>query len=137
MRDNNYITTATEATRFNKQLSAALAGALGLPKSAVVARESFQVDTDAGILRGCLCQGSRFKRGVYSPAWVHFRFDDVDAAKRLLPHAWHDRLNGYSGKWNFDFFAPNAEGRAYLLEDMLRNIKGLNPRNPILLDRRG
>ena len=36
--------------------------------------------------------------------WIACRFEDIDAAKRLMP-AWprsrSARLNGFSGKWNF------------------------------------
>lgn len=34
--------------------------------------------------------------------WIACRWDDVEAAKRVFPHASHlSRLNPYSGKWNF------------------------------------
>lgn len=32
--------------------------------------------------------------------WVACRFEDVDRAKALLPHGYHDRLNRHTGKWN-------------------------------------
>lgn len=34
--------------------------------------------------------------------WIACRFDDVELAKKVLPHGLqYDRLNPYSGKWNF------------------------------------
>ena len=33
------------------------------------------------------------------------RFDDTERAKALLPHGWGERLNEYSGKWNFHWHA--------------------------------
>lgn len=35
--------------------------------------------------------------------WIAGRFLDVDRAKRVLPHGNLDRLNAFSGKWNFHF----------------------------------
>jgi len=38
-------------------------------------------------------------------AEINGRFADVEAARRVLPHGYGDRLNPYSGKWNFAFDA--------------------------------
>lgn len=54
----------------------------------------FKLLTKAGLLRIC----------VTDDDCIDCRFMDVENAKAFLPHKHNDRLNGYSGKWNFMFF---------------------------------
>jgi hypothetical protein len=60
--------------------------------------QAVYVETRAGRLR-VTCYGD----------WLACRFDDVDRAKALLPHGPGERLNSYSGKWNFHFGRITAE----------------------------
>jgi len=57
--------------------------------------------------------------------WVAMRFADVDRAKQRLPHGFHDRLNGYSGKYNVHF-ADDAVGDIACvlrtIDSMLRDV---------------
>lgn len=48
---------------------------------------------------------------TYDRGWgtIFGRFEDVEAAKKLLGTAPYNRLNPYSGKWNFHFGRTTAE----------------------------
>lgn len=50
----------------------------------------FELETSAGTLKI-----SPYETGIHS------RFVDVEAAKKILPHGYTDRLNPCSGKFNF------------------------------------
>lgn len=50
----------------------------------------FELDTVAGILN------------IYpGETYINSKFKDIDKAKSMLPHGWHDRLS-VSGKYNFN-----------------------------------
>lgn len=137
--DSHYIRTEKKALAFNALIVAGLISAFDIkwPELAenVAKGMDFVATTDAGILRGKFIPCDHLEghwnggKGCYSPGWVHIRFDDTDAAKRVLPHTHADRLNGYSGKWNFMF--SNKGGELVLAADvgnMVREIKAINPR---------
>ena len=56
------------------------------------------LDTRAGRLR-VTCYGN----------WLACRFDTPDAALAFLPHGPGERLNSYSGKWDFHFGRVTAD----------------------------
>lgn len=137
--DRHYISTEKKALAFDAIIVAGLINAFDIkwPELAanVAAGKDFVVTTDAGLLRGHFIKSDHLDgpwnggKGCYSPGWVHFRFDDVEAAKRLLPHAHDDRLNGYNGKWNFMFSNRGGELElAAAVGYMVHAIKALNPR---------
>jgi len=75
----------------------------------------YTIDTQAGEL----------KVHVYGN-WIACRFDDVDKAKRLLPHYPKDpgaRLNGFSGKWNFHYQITNLDIIQIAGEDFEANLR--------------
>lgn len=56
----------------------------------------YKVDTICGELKIGLEQPERGE--IFS---IYCRFEDTSKAKEFLPHKMEDRLNPYSGKWNF------------------------------------
>lgn len=67
---------------------------------------SFEINTRAGRLQVGVHGGRdpSVKDDLFSNAtfpWLACRFDDVDAARQILGS--EDRLNPYTGKWNFMF----------------------------------
>lgn len=78
-------------------------------RAAIANGETFQFMSDAGLIKGHVCKANQISPRKWSVGWVHFRIQDLDKAKTVLPHAYDDRLNGYSGKWNFMF---NGASRA-------------------------
>ena len=72
---------------------------------------------------------------IYDRGWgtIFGRFGDVEAAKKLLGTAPYNRLNPYSGKWNFHFGRITAEAafeqwtgalaRNGLLDDAAKRLK--------------
>ena len=66
--------------------------------------------------------------------WIACRFQDVEAAKRLLsfwPKEELARLNGFSGKWNF----TDAQGGRFHAESNLKSFK--RELKPLLPKERG
>jgi hypothetical protein len=60
------------------------------------------IDTKAGQLRMSL--------DVEGTIWTIFaRFEDTDAAKKVIPHGPNSRLNPYSGKWNWHYDFEHGE----------------------------
>lgn len=134
--DSHYMRSPKAASSLDRLVIAGLIAALGVTDANAALlfedRMNFAFDTDAGTVRGTLylCDHieGRGVRGFYSPGWVHFRFDDTDAAKAMLPHAFDDRLNGYSGKWNF-MFSGVAHSQVPAVAHMTRELDALNPRD--------
>ena len=44
--------------------------------------------------------------------WIACRFDNLELAKQHLPHGYDDRLNKFSGKWNWHGDGLDADGYA-------------------------
>lgn len=66
------------------------------------------LDTKAGLVRS----------KVFADHWIAFRFEDVEKARLVLAH--DDRLNRFSGKWNF-MFGTFGEGDAELQISYVRH----------------
>lgn len=134
--DPHYMRSRRAAEALDRLVVTGLILGFGLTDPATAAkltnRATFSMETDAGTLRGTFYASDfldgRFARGGYwSPAWVHFRFDDVERAKRSEAMR-QGRLNPYSGKWNF-MFSGVPDSQAVDVEYMADSIRRLNPRN--------
>lgn len=57
---------------------------------------------------------------------INTRFQDVEAAKTLLPHnrEWFDRLNPHSGKWNF---TGDIGQSSMIIREFVRELSRLLP----------
>lgn len=131
--DSHYIRSQRQRNDFDATLIAGLANALDCDPAVLRDRTDFAVDTDGGTLRGTLYLCNHIDsewnggRGFWSPGWVHFRFDDVNAAKEVVAFG---NLNPYSAKWNFMFSGKG--GHLTLAADvgyMVHAIKHIQPRN--------
>jgi len=72
---------------------------LSINAEAIDSQSSFdwyKVETVCGVLKIGLEQPERGE--IFS---IYGRFEDVEKAKEFLPHKFDDRLNPYSGKWNW------------------------------------
>lgn len=88
------------------------------------------LDTKAGVMRFGIVRGHSQVR-KHTLAWVYCQFEDVAAAKALLPHSMYgpagDRLNPYSGKWNY-MFCSDGDWEVEGFVSSLRTIGATNLR---------
>lgn len=128
--DNYYLNSAKASDKLDKAVLAALVTALGLTGAVLPEGADFICKTDAGYMRGCMYAGDRLGTSrKWSPAWVHIRFDNPKEAQDTGKLG--TRLNSYSGKWNWHFGGDEAHNEATLSE-MVKAIRGLNPRNVVI-----
>jgi hypothetical protein len=123
----HYYRSKVAAESLDRMVSAALIVALGITDAgeaaALLAGATFIVMTKAGALTGNMYRSNDMKaftgKRMWGPAWVHFRFDDEKAAKALGTLG--DRINGYSGKWNWHF-SNMEDWNAITAIDMLNDL---------------
>ena len=122
-----YLKSAKAAREFDLAVITALATLFGVSPSLFGDRTEFAFITDAGTLRGGLYLCSKLDgMRKWSPVWLHFRFDDVEAAKRVVCSP---RLNPYSGKWNFHLSGDREAVQDVDIVGMVNEIRALNPTN--------
>lgn len=122
-----YLKSIRAANMMNAEIVNGLREAFGLAKDFPLEHGSeFTVETEAGTLHGVLflCSRTSWNPRHWTPAWVHFRFDDVE---RAMHYAVTSRLNRYSGKWNFHFTADREKANGEDVARMVSEIKMLNP----------
>ena len=133
MQSAHYLPNLKAVEDLDNMVLASLIAGLGINSAdeavSIKAGATFMVATDAGVLRGCMYRSepNRLRKGCHSPAWVHFRFEDVEFAKRNTMLTIGDRLNTYSGKWNW-MFGGQAEGNRRMAESLFHSLRSLNPR---------
>jgi len=119
-----YITKA-EAKRLTSATAEIIAFAIpgegdpGDLRASLVAGDDFVFDTAAGRARLRLNSDdldTRSRRQL--PPWIYIQFDDTAAAKAALGHAAGDRLNPYSGKWNW--MDVDAQSMARMMSHLQR-----------------
>jgi len=115
---------------FNNHLAAALIAAFGVTDMNIAAEivegRSFRVMTAYGLLTGKLLPGERSYDSTrkYRVGWVAFRFADPAFCVTFpsFPGG-PDRLNKWSGKWNWMFSGDNE----YQVDYMVSSIRDLKP----------
>ena len=133
MRSAHYLPNLKAVADLDNAVLAALIAGLGITDAgeaaAIKEGSTLMVATDAGVLRGCMYRSepNRHRRGQHSPAWVHFRFETPEYAKSNPHLTIGDRLNTYSGKWNWHFCGL-AEANTRTIESLVTSLRALNPR---------
>ena len=125
--------TAKTSREWDSQIAAALIVALNLTTgeeaAAINEGRGFRFMTDAGIVEGHIIHGHpEFKTNRYLPGWVHFCFADPMRANSCSVLSIGNRLNPYSGKWNWMFTGETRE-----LESMIYSLQCINPRGVEIL----
>jgi hypothetical protein len=127
----HYLTTGV-ARRTDATIIAGLIAGCGVTDPDVAKlltdRAEFIVDTDAGVLMGHVFLSEETHSTRYrSPGWLAFRFNSTAQAK-ACPAVSQQRLNPYSGKYNFMFTADETT-HTEEVEEMAAALKRLNARN--------
>jgi hypothetical protein len=116
---------------FNNHLAAALIAAFGVTDMTIAAEivegRSFRVQTAFGPMTGKLMLGERSYDSVrkYRVGWVAFRFPDPTACVVSPNFPGGERLNKWSGKWNWLF--DGTPDNEYQVDFMVSSIRDLKP----------